>query len=66
MENIDIWRAAQQLIREHEGAAEMHAAMRLDQAARENNAGGEEMWRAVLNAVRVLIHKDSGPGKKFN
>jgi hypothetical protein len=66
MENTDIWRAAQQLIRQHDGAAEMQAAMRVEQAVREGNASGQEMWRAVLNAIRALIHEDSGPGKTFN
>ena len=66
MENLDIWWAAQQLIQQYDAAAEMEAAMRLERAVRERNAGGAEMWRAVLNAVHALIEQKSGPGGPFN
>ena len=66
MENLDNWRAAQSLIREHDEAAAIQAAMHLEQAVKEGNMTGREKWKAVLNAVNVLIKNNAGPGKLFN
>ena len=62
MENLTFWRTAQSLIRQHERAAPMQAAMLLERAVKEGDAQAREKWKAVLNAANILIQNNSGPG----
>jgi hypothetical protein len=55
MENIDVYRAAQLLIKQH-GAlgAEIHAAQRADEMLEAGDMEGRRVWQRVVEAVREL------------
>lgn len=54
MNEIDIKRAAKQLLEQYGEGAQMEAAMRASTAINERNKGGEQMWEAVGCAVRAI------------
>jgi hypothetical protein len=58
MNEIDINRAAKQLLEQYGEGAQMEAAMRASTAINDRNKGGEQMWEAVGSALRAI--EDSG------
>lgn len=54
MNEIDIRRAAKQLMEQYGEGAQMEAAMRVSTSIKERNKGGEQMWEAIGSAVRAL------------
>ena len=54
MENIDIWRAAEQMRKLHGAAAAIHTAMRADKFLDQGDAAGFEAWRRIVAAVNAV------------
>ena len=52
--DLDIYRSAQVLIRQHGEAAGLHAAQRVDALAERGDLEGERTWKRILIAVEEL------------
>lgn len=63
---LDRWRAAQQLIKQHGLAAEMGAAQRADAANAAGDRAGESLWRDVMSKIRMLQRAQRAPGALSN
>jgi len=54
MEDIDIWRAAEQMRKLHGADAAIHAALRADKVLGEGDEAGFKAWRRIVAAVNEL------------
>ena len=61
-EQIDIYRTANTLIKEHGERADLYAAIRADELLQAGDMDGRRVWLNVLEAVRELTSKEP-PGK---
>ncbi len=52
--DLDIYRSAQVLVKQHGADAPIHAAMRADELLEKGDLGGHAVWRRILRAVREL------------
>ena len=52
---IDVYRTAQLLVRQHGEDAPQHAAQRADQLLTTGDFEGEAVWLRVLRAIRVIL-----------
>jgi hypothetical protein len=52
---LDVYRTAQVLIRQHGADAPIHAAMRHDALLERGDLEGASVWKRVLAAVGVLL-----------
>ena len=57
-ETIDIYRTANELIKQHGEDAPIHAAMRADELLDAGDLGGQAVWRRILAAVEELQSKE--------
>ncbi len=63
-EEIDIWRTAQLLVKQHGNEATTHAAMRADELLDEGDLDGASVWRRILKAIEQIRDTgSSGPDK---
>ena len=61
--DLDIYRSANALIKQHGDRAELHAAMRADELLEAGDMDGRRVWLRVLEAVRELTSREP-PGKR--
>ncbi len=61
--NLDIYRSAQVLIKQHGQDAPIHAAMRADAMLEKGDMGGYAVWKRVLRAVEELQGTTPKPGE---
>jgi hypothetical protein len=54
MEDIDIWRAAEQMRKLYGADAAIHAAMRADKLMDRGDSEGFDMWKRVVAALNEL------------
>ena len=54
MDEIDIWRSAHLLIKQHGEGAELAAAGRVDDMIARGNPAGETAWKRILAAIKDL------------
>jgi hypothetical protein len=66
MDEIDIWRAAAQLIKMYGDGAELAAAQRADKAIEHGSAEGERTWKRIFVAVRELSRLSRNDGENLN
>ncbi len=52
--DLDIYRAAQALIKQHGQDAPIHAAMRADELLDKGALDGYDVWKRILRAVEEL------------
>ncbi len=52
--NLDIYRSAQVLVKQHGQNAPIHAAMRADAMLEAGDLDGYAVWKRILRAVREL------------
>ena len=57
--DIDIWRSAQLLVRQHGEDAPIHAAMRADAMLDKGDLDAYAVWKRVLKAIEEL--QETGP-----
>ncbi len=57
---LDIYRSAQVLIRQHGGDASIFAAMRVDKLFAAGDLDGSRVWRPMLRAIKVLAEERAG------
>jgi len=62
---LDRWRAAQQLIKQHGKEAELEAAQRADRAIEQGSPEGERLWLDIMNKVRSL-QTEAPPDGRIN
>ncbi len=62
--DLDIYRSAQVLVKQHGLDAPIHAAMRADAMLEKGDLDGHAVWKRVLRAVRVL--QETEPGGKVH
>ena len=61
--DLDIFRSASVLIREHGEAAALEAAQRADAMLARGNMDGASVWRRVLRAVEEMQRREREPGE---
>ncbi len=59
---IDIYRSAHLVIKQHGEDAPIHAAMRADALLDKGDLDGYGVWKRILRAVRELSGAAPGPG----
>ncbi len=60
--DLDIYRAANVLVREHGQDAPIHAAMRADELLEAGDMDGLAVWKRILRAVEEMQSKERPPG----
>ncbi len=60
--DLDIYRTANVLIREHGQDAPIHAAMRADELLEAGDLDGCAVFKRLLRAVEELLRAEPGPG----
>ena len=56
--DLDIYRTANLLIKQHGEEAPVHTAMRIDTMLEEGDIDGYGVWRRILEAVEELLSKE--------
>jgi hypothetical protein len=66
MEEIDIWRAAKQMVELYPEGAVMAAAQRADSAYEQGDMFNFELWRRITKAVSELERQKPDEGEAIN
>ncbi len=61
--DLDIYRSAQALVKQHGADAPIHAAMRADALLEKGDLDGGAVWKRILRAVEELQGPEPGPGE---
>jgi hypothetical protein len=64
--DIDIWRAANLLVKEHGEDAPIRAAMRTDAMSAKGDLDGYAVWRRIIRAVEELLATAPSPGTEVH
>ncbi len=62
--DLDIYRAANLLVKRHSADAPIHAAMRADAMIEEGDLAGVATWKRILRAVEELQRVEPAAGEK--
>ncbi len=60
--DLDFYRSAQVLVKQHGQDAPIHAAMRADAMLEKGDLDGCAVWKRILRAVEELLSKDRPAG----
>ena len=63
---IDIYRAANELVKQHGADAPIHAAMRADELLDAGDMDGQAVWKRILAAVEELQSKELPDGAEVH
>ncbi len=63
---LDIYRSANELIKQHGDAADIEAAMRADERLAAGDMEGEAVWLRILKAIEELLSEDRPDGAKVH
>lgn len=66
MNDLDVYRTAAILVREHGEDAPIHAAMRADELLDKGDLDGAAVWRKVIEAVGELLREGPGDGERIH
>ena len=64
--DLDIYRSANVLVKQHGHDAPIHAAMRADAMLDKGDLDGYAVWRRVLRAVGELLRAERVQGERAN
>jgi hypothetical protein len=64
--DLDIWRAANVLVKEYGDEAPLLAARRCDALLANGDLDGERVWKSILRAVEELRRTERRNGEKIN
>ena len=64
--DLDIYRTASVLIREHGDEAELVAAQRVDSFLEAGDMAGSAVWRRVLRAIKEIWREERHEGEAVN
>ncbi|MCZ6467435.1 MAG: hypothetical protein O6829_09210 [Alphaproteobacteria bacterium] len=56
--DLDIYRSANELIKQHGDAADIEAAMRADERLAAGDMEGEAVWKLILKAIEELLSEE--------
>jgi hypothetical protein len=59
--DLDVWRAANLLVKQHNADAEVAAARRIDVLVDAGDRDGEMVWRRIRRAIVELQAAPAGP-----
>ena len=59
--DLDVYRSANILVRDHGDEAPIHAAMRADELLDAGDLDGAAVWRRIIKAVENLLAERSSP-----
>ena len=63
--DIDIWRTANLMIKQHGDEASIFTAMKADEMLEKGDMVGQRVWQRVLRAVEELL-RDRGEAERLN
>ena len=61
-DDLDIFRSAQVLVKQHGEDAPIHAAMRADAMLEKGDMKGYAVWKRIVKAVEELLSKERPDG----
>ncbi len=65
--DLDIYRTANELIKQHSEDAPIHAAMQADKRMEAGDLDGCAVWKRVIRAIKELLdQKPPGDGKSIH
>ena len=64
--DLDIYRSANELIKQHGEDAPIHAAMRADELLEAGDLDGQAVWKRILKAIEELQSKERPEGKQLH
>jgi len=64
--DLDIYRTASVLIREHGDEADLVAAQRADKFLKDGDMAGSAAWRRVLKAIKEIWREEPREGEAVN
>ncbi len=64
--DLDIWRSAGILVKQHGEDAPIEAAMRADALLEKGDLDGYAVWKRILRAVGALPRMEPGPGVEMH
>ena len=64
--SLDIYRAANELIKQHGDDAPIHAAMRADKLLEAGDMDGKAVWLRIIKAIDELQSKERPKGATVN
>ena len=64
--DLDIYRAANLLIKQHGRDAQIEAAMRADELLNKGDLEGYAVWKRVVRAVEELLRSEPIEGERVN
>jgi hypothetical protein len=64
--DVDVWRAANVLIREHGADAALIAAQRGDALLKEGDVEGQRVFVAIVKAISELVRLTPNEGERVN
>lgn len=56
MEDVEVWRAAQQLLKMYGNGAKVVAALRADKALTEGDTAAFEDWKRITGAAQMMAY----------
>ncbi len=56
--DLDTYRSANELIKQHGEAADIEAAMRADERLAAGDMGGEAVWLRIIKAIEELLSEE--------
>ncbi len=60
--DLDIYRSANELIKQHGDAADIEAAMRADECLAAGDMEGEAVWLRIVKAMEELVAREKPRG----
>ena len=64
--DLDIWRAANILVKRHGRDAAVVAAQRADECMAAGDTDGQRIWKHILDAIRELLRDKPDEGERVN
>ncbi len=64
--DLDIYRSANELIKQHGEAADIEAAMRADERLAAGDLEGEAVWLRIVKAIEELLSEERPEGEKVH
>ncbi len=64
--DLDTYRAANELIKQHGEAADIEAAMRADECLAAGDMEGEAVWLRIVKAIEESLAKERPEGEKVH
>jgi len=66
IDDLDIYRSANELIKLHGDDATIHAAMRADELLEAGDLDGQAVWKRIIKAVDELLSKERPEGESLH